>query len=627
MCSETALTLLEESLTALGETHDGLRAQLLGRLAEELSLSEQHERRLSFARLAVTLARQNRDPAVLATVLKSTYWALWIPEELEQRKAVAEEIIRLATELGNRALVLEGRVFRLLTFLERGDVAAARRDLDTCERLAQQLKQPYYRWVVAVVRGCTALMEGRLNDAERLVQEALKLTDQAQNPNAALLFGVQWGHLLWLRGRVHEIETLLDGLASLSPVLHHVIRCVLASLYCELGRLAEARNEFERLAARDFADLPRDVTWTYSMAVLCGLCGSLGDAVRARPLYEALCPYSDRIVILGPAVGFGSVSYCLGQLATALSDWEAATRHFDEALAVHRRLGMGHWLALTQVEYARMLLLQGQPEKREQAEALLSSAIHAATEMELPAVAARARSVLAAAAKAPPAPRADTPLDRGRPSAETVPETRGEDDRAVSSEALFRREGEFWTLAFEGKVIHLKDVVGLRYICELLRRPAEPVPVTLLYAAVRGGRASEDWPPNDIVDAEDLSLVELGNDDCALDARAVVDYRSRWIVARQELNQARKRNDLGEIAKLQQEIDFLTEALANSWGRWKELPETKRVRLCVTKAVASALKRIRGEHPRLGRHLDTHLKRGYVCIYYPGPDPPVRWRF
>jgi CheY-like chemotaxis protein/tetratricopeptide (TPR) repeat protein len=623
VCSEATLTLLQESVEALGEGHDALRAQLLARLAEELSLSEEHEKRCSLARRAVVLARRAGDPAVLAAVLRSTYWALWVPADLERRQAVTEEIIGLATEVGDLALVLEGRVFGLLAFLEGGDIAAARRDLDACDRLALELRQPYYRWIVGVVHGCMALMEGRLNDAEHLVQEALKLTDPAHNPNAALFFGVQWGHLLWLRGRVHEIETLLSGLGSLSPLLNHVIRCVLASVYCEQGRLADAQNEFERLSSRDFADLPRDVTWTYSMAVLAGVCGLLGDGARARLVYEALRPFSDRIVVLSPAVAFGSVSHCLGQLATAMRDWEAATHHFDQALVVHRRLGMPHWTALTQVEYARMLL-QGKPEERERAQALLSAAVDTAMEMGLPAVAARARAVEDESGGAHAASRLET---RGQPPAEAPVATGSEEQRSTStSEGLFRREGEFWTLGFEGKVVHVKDVVGLRYICELLRRPRESVPATVLAATVNDWRLAQDWPP-DLVDADGLKPAGFGSNDPAADARAVIEYRRRLHEAMQLLDEAKRRNDRHEMTSLEREIELLKEELEESSRRWKEHPETERIRQNVTRAIGNAVAKIRREHPKLGRYLDTHINRGYFCAHEPDPDRPIRWQF
>ena len=37
---------------------------------------------------------------------------------------------------------------------------------------------------------------------------------------------------------------------------------------------------------------------------------------------------------------------------------------------------------------------------------------------------------------------------------------------------VFRREGDYWTIAYEAAVVRLKDAKGLRYLEPLLRHPA-----------------------------------------------------------------------------------------------------------------------------------------------------------
>ena len=40
---------------------------------------------------------------------------------------------------------------------------------------------------------------------------------------------------------------------------------------------------------------------------------------------------------------------------------------------------------------------------------------------------------------------------------------------------IFRREGEYWTIAYAGPVSRLRDTAGLRYLAYLLQRPGEKV--------------------------------------------------------------------------------------------------------------------------------------------------------
>jgi hypothetical protein len=41
---------------------------------------------------------------------------------------------------------------------------------------------------------------------------------------------------------------------------------------------------------------------------------------------------------------------------------------------------------------------------------------------------------------------------------------------------VFRREGEYWTIAYDGAVFRLRDGKGLRYLAHLLQHPGERFP-------------------------------------------------------------------------------------------------------------------------------------------------------
>src|SRR5262249_17008370 len=55
----------------------------------------------------------------------------------------------------------------------------------------------------------------------------------------------------------------------------------------------------------------------------------------------------------------------------------------------------------------------------------------------------------------------------------------GTGDRADASAAehLFRREGDYWTIAHEGRIVRLRDMKGLRYLARLLGQPGKPIHV------------------------------------------------------------------------------------------------------------------------------------------------------
>jgi hypothetical protein len=65
-----------------------------------------------------------------------------------------------------------------------------------------------------------------------------------------------------------------------------------------------------------------------------------------------------------------------------------------------------------------------------------------------------------------------------------------------------RREGEYWTLTFDGVVIRLRDSRGVRYLAPLLREPGKRFPATELLAAASGEPAERANPrPAQLFDA------------------------------------------------------------------------------------------------------------------------------
>ena len=67
---------------------------------------------------------------------------------------------------------------------------------------------------------------------------------------------------------------------------------------------------------------------------------------------------------------------------------------------------------------------------------------------------------------------------RAEPAVALLHELLAHGQRRVSpTEHLFRREGEYWTIAYESEVIRLRDAKGLRYLSRLLRQPGCAIPV------------------------------------------------------------------------------------------------------------------------------------------------------
>jgi tetratricopeptide (TPR) repeat protein len=202
-----------------------------------------------------------------------------------------------------------------------------------------------------------ALGDGRLDDAERLNREILVLGRKADDSAGELVFAMLTGWFQYLRGErlpTRElIESLLEQVAFAGPIS----LAFAAFLHAELEEPESARRQFDRLAAGDFTDVPRDETWLMTVSVAAEACAFLGDQRRAETLYELLLPYADLVVSHQHLrVYLGSVEYVLGRLAETRGERERAAIHYEAAIGSNQRIGARPHLARTEYAYARMLL-------------------------------------------------------------------------------------------------------------------------------------------------------------------------------------------------------------------------------------------------------------------------------
>jgi len=71
---------------------------------------------------------------------------------------------------------------------------------------------------------------------------------------------------------------------------------------------------------------------------------------------------------------------------------------------------------------------------------------------------------------------------------------------SLAPPTVFRREGDYWTVAYERTVVRLKDAKGLHYIAYLLGHPGQNVHVCDLRAAAQP-RPDEAGAPRDTLDS------------------------------------------------------------------------------------------------------------------------------
>jgi hypothetical protein len=335
------IPLLERALERLPAGDSPLRAMLLARLAGALRDHPDPERRVARASLsgeALGIARRLDDPGTLAYALDATYTALTWPQDTDAWFAMATELMQLAEEIGDKERAYFAHFHSLGALMIRGDVPAAGRELELMSSVAQELRQPSQIWVALVAEAMLATFTGDLERAEEIVPRAAAVGSSAFGADATYYYvqNLQAWALRREQGRLGEVETSIESYADDYPGTF-VFQCVSASVHAELGREQRARDELDRLAGDDFANLEAESEWFFAASLLAEVCSLLEDARRAGLLYELLLPFDEYNVYASPEVALGSASRPLGILAATLSRREESQQHFERALEMNER--------------------------------------------------------------------------------------------------------------------------------------------------------------------------------------------------------------------------------------------------------------------------------------------------
>jgi hypothetical protein len=222
-------------------------------------------------------------------------------------------------------------------------------------------------------------------------------------------------------------------------------------------------------------------------------------------------------------------------------------------------------------------------------------------------------------------------LDRIEATQTATPAARVEGRDALDEEpaadlSMFRREGDYWSVVFEGRTVRVRDLKGMRYLARLLAHPGREFHVLDLVAA-ETGRVSQAESGR----AAGLSRTALGDAGEMLDARAKNAYRRRLAEIEDDMEQARAIGDTERAAQADAERDFLVRELSRAVGLGghdrRAASASERARVGVTRAIRQAIARIAEHHPQLGEHLNHAVRTGTHCAYLPDPRAPVAWRF
>jgi tetratricopeptide (TPR) repeat protein len=344
-------------------------AMVLALQASELHYAGDPARCRALAEEAIEIARGAGDPAALAQTLNDASMAIWVPETLQERKQLADELVELAERLDDPRLSFRAALASGAAALEAGDRSRVESSLAKMRALAASVPEPTMTWLRLLRESGWALISGDLQAAEQRAIEGFEVGTASGQPDALMQFGAPLANVRYQQGRLGELVEQVVQIAG-EPDSPVVWRPVAAVALLESGRETEAR---ELALAVVLQDVPLDRLWSCCIFYLAEVCFRLRLVDRAGELYELLAPFSRQFGTIVHGLS-GSIGWALGTLATTLERYEQAEVHFATAAEIEEAFGAPLLLARTHAGWARALIANGRPENLDRAKHMLEQA-------------------------------------------------------------------------------------------------------------------------------------------------------------------------------------------------------------------------------------------------------------
>ncbi len=345
-----AIELLEQALAALSGDDSALRARTLARLAIALYFTGDQGRVAATADEALRMARRIGDQTALAEAIGAQLYALWHPDGVDERLAMAEELLELAQREGQAELTAQARRWRIVPLLELGRMDEAQTEIAAHAELARTLGQPYELMYTKVFEGMRALFTGAFADAGRLAEEILSADHGRPGADAHQFYGLDMLTLTHSCGGIESLEAPIRDFVERYPGIP-AWRAAILMILAQTGRHDEARAALVELARDGFAAFPKDPNLWPAMAWTSLACRDVGEPEQAAALYELMRPYEGKALVIGAGgATWGCVAFYLG----LVSEGERAVAHLEDAVSWSRERGARPWVAHAQAALAEL---------------------------------------------------------------------------------------------------------------------------------------------------------------------------------------------------------------------------------------------------------------------------------
>ena len=373
---------------------EGLRARVSSRYARALVYRGEYDQAGRVSRDALAVAGSAGDPVAVVDALQARQLACCAPDGVAERAVLASRMLEAADAAGSAWLEMWGRLWRIDTLFETGQLRSVRRELADLESCVERLPGPLAQWHFLETAATLALATGRFTEATRLAADAFKVFSDMGHPVAfggcsvilgqaglQIGFGRSGMIELWDQIPAHLRPDAVDttrGIATVFPAL------TLALIRLHQGDRAAAVAAYAQAGpVRSWTPVPamRLAAWAHGLAVAIGL-GRTQDIEFLAARFE---PFRSQHVAngAGPGIYMGPVELPLGQAAAALGHLDPAVEDLQTAASICDANGARGCAVQARVELAAALTRRQAPGDRDEALAALSAAAREAEQLEM----------------------------------------------------------------------------------------------------------------------------------------------------------------------------------------------------------------------------------------------------
>jgi class 3 adenylate cyclase len=385
-----AIALLQEML-GLVDVDPELRARGTARLAEWQHTTTSFDHRRQLCDQAVTLAGALDRPETLARVQVSRARALHGPGSCDDNRRLGHEIRQVAEATANDVLRFHASSIICTSALELGDVDDALEENENARQFGRRLQHVAYARNALMWDAMLANARGDWDHADRELAKLSRLLRASQHLQAGQIQGAISIPPLWFAGSAGMIHDLVS---TMSP---HDFIGMAAGYAAEAGRLDVAQRHLDDFGPVEQIAERLNYNFWHLCFTLSTAASELDDRKTADALHRVISPFADHFALMGTVAFLGAGQHHLGVVAATLGNLDEADELFTTAIERHRAVGAEPWVALSQIERARVLERLGGVDHLEESAALAAEATAAAASLRLVAVRRRADLLVTAA--------------------------------------------------------------------------------------------------------------------------------------------------------------------------------------------------------------------------------------